>query len=217
LIPYLCLGLPGGALFEHYILTRGKTSHAQLLERALLDGVPLTPEDSELFQEHYSLLFWFDSIRHMHQLNQKCARPLAIWTLLQEYRGLSRIGRHINSSVDIALPLRTYDRYKKLMVKEFLDLQAINLKIGDCILVSDNFSHSYRLTTPDPTLQVPYKPCNWTVNALQVFEDVGHLQDFLFKLLPDQSILPSFPSKLADLEPYFDQVFFILSSNTIFV
>ena len=106
LIPYLCLGLPGGALFEHYILTRGKTSHAQLLERALHNSVPLTPEDCELFQEHYSLLFWFDSIRHMHQLNQKCARPLAIWTMLQEYRGLSRIGRHINSSVDIALPIR---------------------------------------------------------------------------------------------------------------
>src|ERR1700704_3636423 len=105
----------------------------------------------------------------MHQINQKCTKPLAYWTMLQEYRGLSRQGREINSAVDASLPLTTYDTFKKAERKRYTEKIDESLALNFGILISDNYSHVYAGTGMSLERGVPYVPCNWTVNAVQMF------------------------------------------------
>jgi hypothetical protein len=67
---------------------------------------------------NFSLRFWYDAIRVMKSVNRKCNKPLALWTMLMEYRGLSRTGRMLASAVHGSLPVSTYDKYKKSDYKE---------------------------------------------------------------------------------------------------
>src|SRR5689334_21782555 len=74
----------GGILFEYYLLGHAQQKDYLLVFTSIGLRVQLSLEDRKRLVNDYGLLFCFDSIRVMHQLNRKCTRPLALWTLLQE-------------------------------------------------------------------------------------------------------------------------------------
>ena len=86
---FVCLVGTGGLLFEYYILGHAKDTDYNLLYTAIHSNQIFTRQQRRHFVLQYSLLFWFDTIRQCHHLNQQCTRPLAFWTMLEEYRGLS--------------------------------------------------------------------------------------------------------------------------------
>ena len=163
----------------------------------------LLQESQEFLVDIYGLVFWFDSVRAMHQVNQKCSRPLAIWSFLQEYRGLSRMGNKINSAVHISLPMSLQDRYKQKWFQAYQTKLDSYIAENTGIFATDNFSHKYKLSGPDMQYTVPYVATNWTVNAFQCFDDRKLAYDFNFKFLPDETVVPT---NLAVLQPFFKKV-----------
>src|SRR5271156_2633021 len=68
-----CLVQTGGALFEWYILSRGKKKHSDSLYLVIQQAQICSQESQEFLVDIYGLVFWFDTVRAMHQVNQKCS------------------------------------------------------------------------------------------------------------------------------------------------
>ena len=60
----------------------------------------------------YSLPLWLHLCITLHNVNQKVVLPLTMWTMLQEYRGLSRLGRQFCIFVGLSPSIRSYDARK---------------------------------------------------------------------------------------------------------
>ena len=109
----LCVAKTGGVLFEYYELLNAPNSVAAQVRKILMSEDLQANEDLRLsLVPNYALRFWYDAIRVMRGVNRKCNKPLALWTMLMEYRGLSRTGRMLASAVHGSLPISTYDKYK---------------------------------------------------------------------------------------------------------
>ena len=109
----------GGVLFEYFLLLHAAEVDVKVLETALTEKKEIDPEFKESLCETYSLTFWYEAIRIMHELNQKCTGPLMLWHMLLEYRGLSLTGQRIGAAVGGTLPHSTYERKKKALIKDY--------------------------------------------------------------------------------------------------
>src|ERR1700712_3090428 len=104
----------GGVLFEYYVLLNAPETVARPVKEIITSETGEMKEELRLsLVTNFSLRFWYDAIRVMRSVNRKCNKPLALWTMLMEYRGLSRTGRMLASAVYGSLPVSTYDTYKK--------------------------------------------------------------------------------------------------------
>jgi hypothetical protein len=119
--------------------------------------------------------------------------------MLQEYRGLSRVGRMFNAAVSATLPLSTYDNYKKKLCASYTQTLASFVSRNRALFTLDNYNHFYNT----PTLMAPgvrstqYQTCNYTVVALSRFEQsLPDSLDLGFVEISKQSHLESFPSRL---------------------
>ena len=197
--------LNGGVLFEHFILSHGSFKDSQSLSKSLNEAVECTPDVHQKYKESYALRFWHNCVVWMHEVNTQCTSPIGFWDTILEYRGVSRTGRHLNSSVSQSLPLRTYDRFRRSEVAHFSKvLNEIGERNGG-IFVTDNFNRSYRLHGLHLGRERPYEALNLMVNAIQSFPD--YLENpFPFKFLPTGNVLASFPSQIKVLKPYWETV-----------
>ena len=116
--------------------------HSQLERSCSLREPLMTNEQLRLsIVSNFSFRFWYDAIRVMRSVNRKCNKPLALWTMLMEYRGLSRTGRMLASAVYGSLPVSTYDKYKK---NWFMSTRRNDSLSNNLALVTiDNYSHFY--------------------------------------------------------------------------
>ena len=159
---------------------------------------------------NFSLRFWYDAIRVMKSVNRKCNKPLALWTMLMEYRGLSGTGRMLSSAVYGSLPVSTYDKYKKSMVEDY-KTEMHSIFVNNLALVTiDNYSHFYNsasLINPVPgSRETQYITCNYTVGALVRFEDNLDDTNLSFRKTNSGNFLDSFPEKLKGLSYSSNQV-----------
>jgi hypothetical protein len=94
-------------------------------------------------QKRYVMSFWLHLAQTLHHLSQKVVCPLALWTLLLEFRGLSRVGKTMLNYSGLAPSVRTVDTLKgELLMKQSADLQFIvDHHVFICAL--DNYTHVY--------------------------------------------------------------------------
>jgi hypothetical protein len=206
LIFFLVVG-SGGLLFEYFLLLHVSKKQYTVLCAALESKRTLTLEEQGSLREEHKLTFWFDSIRVFKSLNRKCSKPLALWTMLQEYRGLSRTGCMLSSTVHASLPISTYDTHKEKLRTDYIQLLNNYSSENSALVTIDNYNHFYNsasLTLPG-TRETQYIICNYTVAALIRFEH-SLSSSFPFVEVRPLEYMDSFPSKLSDLTFYSLQV-----------
>jgi hypothetical protein len=212
-MPFLILTVvgSGGVLFEYYVLLNAPANLAVKFRRFL--NSTDAPDDDVLrllILSKFSFRFWYDAIRVMRSVNQKCNKPLALWTMLMEYRGLSRTGRMLASAVYGSLPVSTYDTYKKKMVLEYQEEMHSLFSNNLALVTIDNYSHFYNsasLVNPVAgSRETQYITCNYTVGALSRFEDNVDNHNFSFVKTRSGNFLDSFPAQLKGLSYSQNQV-----------
>jgi hypothetical protein len=201
----------GGVLFEYYVLLNAPSALAGSLRKRLQSEEDEANEDLQLsIVNKFSLRFWYDAIRVMRGVNRKCNKPLALWTMLMEYRGLSRTGRMLASAVHGSLPISTYDKYKKKLVDEYKSETSSLFSKNLGLTTIDNYSHFYNsasLINPVPgSRETQYITCNYTVGAMVRFEDNVDETNLSFVEIQPGHYLDSFPEKLKALSFSHNQV-----------
>ena len=98
----------------------------------------------------YTLPFWLHLAVTLHQLNQKVTGPLTLWMFLQEYRGLSRLGRTMANLVGLAASLRHYDKIRTTLLAEASDQIAEITSKGRCLIAFDNYNPPVWQSCPYP-------------------------------------------------------------------
>ena len=91
---------------ELYILQMGKSADAAQLTKVLQRNDTFTAEEKQQLSYKYRLVAWMHLAIASHAVNSKCIYPITLRSMLQEYRGLSRIGRGLAASVGLAPSLR---------------------------------------------------------------------------------------------------------------
>ena len=183
---------------EFFIVLHGSRSDVDILRDSSATGTALTEDVRNSLLRKYFLRFWYDSIKLMHEINPKCTRPLVFLGMLQEYRGLSRMGRLIGHMMGMNLDLRTYDRLKKKLIEEYLEELQATLNKRDGTFAFDNYAHTYRGTSLSVSRETQYYSGNYTVVGL-VTLPVGHKipKETVYLPLKDNRIgVASLPSEL---------------------
>jgi hypothetical protein len=198
----------GGLLFEYYLLIYGSPGIVQILANRRQEGTPCSREENDRLQDEYSLSFWYWLCVGMHMVNRKCTHPLAHWSLIQEYRGLSLVGRQIEAALGASLDRRTYTRIKTKYLTTYDEFVADLHSRNVGIIVSDNYNHNWRLEGLRLDTQLPFASVNLMVNAVQALPGSAGEEGNAYPLvlLGDDHVLPSVPSQLVDLREPFNEV-----------
>ena len=129
---------------ECYLVRHSNGELGDNLRAVLKSSTELQGEERLKLLKKYSLSFWYDLVKTLHDVNQKCTFPLVFWGLLIEYRGLSRLGRELQHFVGLGLHSRTYDRHKGRLLKKYeLGVQDI-VNSRQCVIAFDNYNHFYK-------------------------------------------------------------------------
>ena len=126
-------------LVRHSNGTMQETIHSCLKKKEILSD-----DQKAKFMKKYTLPFWFDLVKNMHDVNQKCTLPLVFWGLLIEYRGLSLVGRELQHFVGLGLHRRTYDRLKSSLMGNYVDKVQDIVNSRACVIAFDNYNHFYK-------------------------------------------------------------------------
>ena len=197
------LGLRGGQLLELFIVQHGRDRDSKRMTASLKFQLVFLPEELTLLHKRYVMPFWLHLSHVVHQMNQKVVFPLALWVLLLEFRGLSRIGKTLLSFTGMSPSIRTVDRIKEdLLVQQSLDLQKIvNTEVFICAL--DNYTHVYGSPTITRSRDTQYHNPLYTVVAIikipQQFESI-------LRPMGLGEFMCSLPASVLTLEGLRDQV-----------
>jgi hypothetical protein len=192
-------------LFEYFLLLHATKEVCSELVQHIEDEEDYKVEDTKKLAKKYSSRFWFHSILQMHDLRKQCVKPLLMWSMLLEYRGLSRIGQQLCSVVGAGVPIRTYDRQKKFLLKQYdKDVQDL-VTSNSGISTWDNYSHIWPESGLRLDRDVSYVQSFFTVSAVSKL-NVRPAQGFPFAMLANGEVLDSVPAKKAQLEPYVNMV-----------
>ena len=190
---------------ELYILHYGKGGDCEPLWKALQGSHDLTAFFHSDILKTYNLPFWLHLAVTLHQLNQKVTGPLTLWMFLQEYRGLSRLGRTMANLVGLAASLRHYDKIRTTLLAEASNQIAEITSKGRCLIAFDNYTHQYGSPALTHSRAVPYFQARFTVGAVIEWPTTATTSiDFL--LLPQKTYLASVPSTIEDFNVFEDQV-----------
>ncbi len=134
-----------------------------------LTGVDDHGYEDDAMLTKYSSSFWYFASQSLYSANQFCSLNLHHVAQQLEYRGLSRLGRALGSTLGILPAFRSQDN-KKLEAtgqynKKVLDL----LKSNSGILTFDNYCHYYGSPTPS-TRPFNYLGANYTVVAISEYQ-----------------------------------------------
>jgi len=116
--------------------------------------------------KRYVMPFWLHLSHVIYQMNQKVVFPLALWVLLLEFRGLSRIGKTLLSFTGISPSIRTVDRIKEdLLIQQIHELANI-VKQEVFICALDNYTHVYGSPSITSARDTQYHNPLYTVVAI---------------------------------------------------
>ena len=156
----------GGVLFEYFLLLHTNDHDVKILETTFLNNQQFPEETKNAWVDQFSLIFWYDSIQIMHQVNQKCTQPLLLWHMLLDFRGLSITGQRIGAAVKASLPESTYERKKEAMIIEYDEKLRQMLRSNSAVLTTDNFSKSWGSPTLALNRTTQYINTNFTVSTM---------------------------------------------------
>jgi hypothetical protein len=200
------LGLGGGVLMEVYILQSGKKKDATALIECYDKNSILTEQALSRMNKRYTLPFWLHLAVTLHNLNQSVVLPLTFWMMLQEYRGLSRLGRQLCNYVGLAPSLINYDTIKNQLIKEGTEKIAEVTSSGRALVAFDNYTHQYGSSTLSIDRKTQYHLKTYTVAAVIEWPDEVSI-DIGFRVLSDKrQWLTSIPEDVTALEPFVDEV-----------
>lgn len=207
LAPSFVLGF-GGILFEVFVLRlSNQSTHDSLMKliREKTESSFTILQNQELknkLKTTFMLPFWFHIIRTSASLNRKRNKALAQWTLMLEYRGLSRFGIEILAACKVATHPRTHDRKRN---NRLLNYDNDNKRIilqGKAVIAIDNYSHFYGSATISLNRPNQLLLANNTVAGLSVLRTPLELN---FIHTPSGEIRPSVPRHRDVLATYVDQ------------
>ena len=189
---------------ECYLVRHSNGSLGDQVRQALSSKTPLEADKVQKLLKKYSLAFWFDLIKNLHDVNQKCTFPLVFWGLLIEYRGLSRIGRELQHFVGIGLDTRTYDRHKARLLKKYLlDVQKI-VDSRECVITFDNYNHYYKRSDLSLQRDTQLAFANVTVCGVSRLPE-GHAVPLRFEEIFDDIDTTHLPASHTFLRGYEEQ------------
>jgi hypothetical protein len=194
-----------------FIILFGKENHSRELKSAVTASIPLKRERILLLNKQYSFPFWLHLAITLHSINQKVVYPLGMFTLLLEFRGLSRIGRAISHFVGVAPTVRTVDKIKQHLLKlQAFEIQDM-IKNSICIVTLDNYSHVYGSSSISTSRNTQFLLQNYSVVALVKVPKQIHVNYIQLKSSGKSTFLASLPSSFADLKVYEYEVGFYFS------
>ena len=95
--------LTGGFLMEIHIVRYGKREDSKFIGDA---KTPVHPNIMENLVRRYGFPFWFHVISKMRTFHRGASKSLFYWTLMMEYRGLSRLGRFLQAVCHVGMDVR---------------------------------------------------------------------------------------------------------------
>ena len=148
---------------ECYLVNHTNGPLNDLLRKTLKNRSALPAHTMDKLNKKYNLPFWFDLVKTLHDVNQKCTLPLVYWGLLIEYRGLSRIGRELQHSVGLGLDQRTYGRTKARLLQDYTRGVQTIVNNRECVITFDNYNHIWRKLDLRQNRTGAYATANFTV------------------------------------------------------
>jgi hypothetical protein len=193
---------------ELFILQYGKGPDIELIEEAIAKKKNRLPEEAfKKFQKRYSLPFWLHLATSLHSMNQQVIYPLAMWMLLEEYRGLSRLGRVLANYVGLAPAAKTFDNIHEKLSKQAANEISTIASTGRCITCFDNYTHQYGSPSLRTDRSTQYFLPTFTVGAIVQWPDFVNIDLSFCKSNVAKIYLASVPSSMKDLAHYEATVF----------
>ena len=115
---FLCLlGCLGGVLFEYYVIIYGSKIDSEHVLAVLTKKKKISEYKIDHLVRKYRSFFWLFAAISMYRVNRYCSMPLLHFTIQQEYRGLSRIGRALPAAYGGSPSVQNYDEKKRALVE----------------------------------------------------------------------------------------------------
>src|SRR6185436_12725683 len=99
-------------------LVHGSDPDSQMV-RKCSSGNDLEYDNFKLLRKYQSF-FWYFAAISLYRANRRCAMPLVHFTLMREYRGLSRIGKSLTAAYGGAPAITTFDRKKRILMDSYV-------------------------------------------------------------------------------------------------
>jgi hypothetical protein len=163
-----CVELTGGLLMEIFIVQTGKAVDLHLISGCYDEkkSIALSEDKKKELEKRFTLPFWLFLASTLHQINQKVIYPLTLWTMLLEFRGLSRLGRILSNYCNLAPSIRTYDAVRNRLLNDASqEIESIT-ESGSCVFAIDNYTHLFGTSSLRLTGQKQYQTPTYTVGAL---------------------------------------------------
>ena len=125
--------------------------------------------------------------------------PLLHFTIQQEYRGLSRIGRAPTAAYGGAPTVRNYDDKKRRLVEEYGDRVENMVKKNNGILAFDNWCKAWGSPQLSIARDSALLLCNYTVVGVSAFEFLERPR-FKWIWVDEQVAVASLPHAVTDLK-----------------
>ena len=125
--------------------------------------------------------------------------------MLQEYRGLSRLGRVFCNYVGLSPSLRCYDTIKADLLRSGTQQIANITSSGRCLISMDNYTHQYGSSGLTTGRRTQYHLPMYTVGAVIEWPSSVNV-DIERRLLPNGQWLASIPESINDLQPFVSDV-----------
>jgi hypothetical protein len=201
----------GGLFMEIYILQYGREDDPEKIIDWIKEKTHPTPGEHLYLSKRYALRLWLHLAVSLHNINQKVVLPLTLWMMLQDYRGLSRMGRELSSFVGLAPSLRSYDiRREELIRGGTAEIEKITTS-GRFLATIDNYTHQYGSSTLSLKRKTQYHLPTYTVAAIIEWPQAIDVQVDM-REFTDGSLLASVPDSAEALKA-FQQIVSIFSSR----
>src|SRR3954447_19110330 len=87
----------------------------------------------------YQSYFWYFAAISLYRADCQCSMPLVHFTLMQEYRGLSRIGKSLTSAYGKAPAITTFDSKKRALMNSYVSEVSQVVIENNGIIAFDNW------------------------------------------------------------------------------
>jgi hypothetical protein len=195
-----------------YVYQYGRKASSNQVLKAMKQNVMLSERVIVLINKQYAMSFWLHLAKSLHEMNQKVIYPLALFTLLLEFRGLSRIGKSICNYAGLSPTVRTIDKVKEsLLVAQKKEISEL-IESEIFMIAADNYTHIYGSPSITTSRDTQYHNPMYSVVAL-----VKIPIQVPANLIPLTGVTyaSSVPSSIADLRVFEQDVSFVSLSGFV--
>lgn len=198
-------------MLEFYILSYGLLCDSTLLAKRLNFEIDNNDYDTNAHFLKYASKFWMFAAQAMYKIYRRCSMPLIHFTMQEQFRGLSRMGRKMGSVLGTTPAVTTYDRKSKELTAIYKDEVYDMARNNSGIVTLDNYCHVYGSGNISLERDSSYSKCNYTVVALSAYEFKVR-PSFKWTYMFDQNtVVASLPMTLFDLLDFQTEVTFFVS------